>query len=1204
MLYENTRTVYDLVHNAAAEHGDRVFLQYEENGEVFRVTYNEFANECDAIAAWAREKRVEFGHKIKVGMLGISSHHYLAVLLGVMSGGDTGIPLDVQLDAEKLADCLNRSDVDVLFYDWDFHPITEEVKDDCPGVKEYVSLQHGRHVNCSDKILKAYAGRNMESDAKAEECAMILFTSGTTGRGKGVMLSNGNLMDNNFCTTDTDHPENEIYLNVLPIHHVFCLNGDVFTVMRYGGILCLNRDMKKLAEHILLFEPTVIRMVPLMAKTLYNRIAILSRQQPEVPIRKIKEQVLGRRLHKIISGGGYLAPELAANYQRLGIAIAQGYGMSECSPKISSPDWSRPDKIASVGHIVDRCEVRIVDGEIQVKSPSVMMGYYKEPDKTAEALTPDGWLCTGDLGHVDEEGFLYLTGRKKNLIILSNGENVAPEELENLFEDERLIAEILVYGADDTICAEVYPNFKYAEAANITDIEGTVAQIIKKHNEKLPTFKRIMRSSIRETPFAKTSSKKIIRSQYLEGMKQEKLAEQNFHMPETELQKQIYDCISGVLGHRRFGIDTELYEAGLDSLGSVLLLTDLYQILKISMTLDDLLQHASVRKLEMFALDGAGKNQVDYTVRPVYPLTNLQLYFAYVMRGNTTANLPFFYKLDARTDLRRLKFAVEQLFEVHPELKAIIQMAEGRYQIFRDDKRKIDIPVVRLSDEQWESTRKGLLYPYLYGEGENLYHIGIYQTDSANYFFFDIAHIMGDGMTMNVLFEDLNQLYAGKAVEPESYTFYEYILDEKDRDARGLRVQNEVYFQKLMNGFRVRKSILTRKECYGLEHGVDAVLKGRFASLNRRNVTAFCKKYGVSENVFFLTAYSLCIGIFSNEKDTVATSIHSGRTDSRWNRLAGPLFLTYFFRCTQTADQTVPELLKASGKQIMETMRCYISNLHADEMFFQYQGDILNIDTVGGYPAERQKVQLDSLPFHMQVFTDEHGYYYELRYWENRFDASQLGVFLEVMESLMDVMQEEQLVRRLKRHLPERLFPLHYTITVQELNRASGGQLVSAADGTERVKVYVLDENCRKKPFGAWGELYVMNKKPENSLDEITNPYGPGMLYQTGRIARILPDGSLDFLEQGGRIIMQEGLTGRHFHDLHRLETVLRQVPGVEEASAYVRYAEGNKLVLTAEVKGSMGQDADALKAYVEAQCGKAHVPGEIFCNGMSTLDL
>ena len=111
-------------------------------------------------------------------------------------------------------------------------------------------------------------------------------------------------------------------------------------------------------------------------------------------------------------------------------------------------------------------------------------------------------------------------------------------------------------------------------------------------------------------------------------------------------------------------------------------------------------------------------------------------------------------------------------------------------------------------------------------------------------------------------------------------------------------------------------------------------------------------------------------------------------------------------------------------------MRCYISNLHADEMFFQYQGDILNIDTVGGYPAERLRMQLDSLPFHLQVFTDAKGYYYELRYWENRFDTRQLHDFLTVMESLMDAMQEETLVRRLSRRLPDRLFPLHYTITV------------------------------------------------------------------------------------------------------------------------------------------------------------------------------
>ena len=793
---ENTKTIYDLVCSAGDSHGDHVFLRYEDNDVIYEVTYRQFVADCMAVAAWAQEKSRELGHPVRVGLLGGSGHHYLAVMLGVMASGSVIIPMDVQMDADSFCDCVSRSDEDVLFYDWDFRTLAEEAGSRCPALEECISLQHGRHVACSDNILKNYAGRPVENLAKPEECAMILFTSGTTGRGKGVMLSHGNLIDNVFCTTDTEHPENEIYLNVLPMHHVFCINGDVLIVIRYGSTLCLNRDMTKLAAHILLFEPTVMRMVPMMAKGLYNRIAIMSRQQPGKSLFQIKEEVLGKRLHKVVSGGGYLAPELAANYSRLGISIAQGYGMSECSPKISSPDWNRPDKVASVGKLVEGCQVRIVDEEIQVKSPSVMMGYYKEPDKTAEAITPDGWLCTGDIGHVDEEGFLYLTGRKKNLIILSNGENVAPEELENLFEDERLIEDILVYGEDDTICAEVYPNFKYAEAANIADIESTVTQIIKKHNEELPTFKRILRSSIREVPFAKTSSKKIIRSQYLEGKQKEEQEEKRFRMPENELQNQIYDCIAAVLGHRRFGIDTELYEAGLDSMGSVLLLTDLYNDLKISITLDELMSHASILKLEAVAKEKEGQGRTDYSWRTKYPLTGVQMFFAYVMRGNTTANLPFFYRLDPRVDLRLLKRSVEQVFELHPELKDVIQFDQetGAYMNFRDDWKEVNIPIHHLTDAQWEEEKNGLLRPYTYGPGEPLYHIALYQTETEKYFFMDVAHIMGDGMTMNVLFEDINALYAGKAAVPSEYTYYEYILDEKKRDEEGGREENIRYF--------------------------------------------------------------------------------------------------------------------------------------------------------------------------------------------------------------------------------------------------------------------------------------------------------------------------------------------------------------------------------------------------------------------------
>lgn len=1195
---ENTKTIYDLVCSAGDSHGDHVFLRYEDNDVIYEVTYRQFVADCMAVAAWAQEKSRELGHPVRVGLLGGSGHHYLAVMLGVMASGSVIIPMDVQMDADTFCDCVSRSDEDVLFYDWDFRTLAEEAGSRCPALEECISLQHGRHVACSDNILKNYAGRQVENLAKPEECAMILFTSGTTGRGKGVMLSHGNLIDNVFCTTDTEHPENEIYLNVLPMHHVFCINGDVLIVIRYGSTLCLNRDMTKLAAHILLFEPTVMRMVPMMAKGLYNRIAIMSRQQPGKSLFQIKEEVLGKRLHKVVSGGGYLAPELAANYSRLGISIAQGYGMSECSPKISSPDWNRPDKVASVGKLVEGCQVRIVDEEIQVKSPSVMMGYYKEPDKTAEAITEDGWLCTGDIGYLDEEGFLYLTGRKKNLIILSNGENVAPEQLENLFEDERLIEDILVFGEDDAICAEVYPNFKYAEAANISDIEGTVQEIIKKHNQKLPSYKRIMQCRIREVPFAKTSSKKIIRNQYFTKKKEEKEQEAQVRRPENELQEKLYTCVSNVLGHSRFGIDTELYEAGLDSMGSVLLLTDLYNDLKISITLDELMGHASILKLEAVAKEKEGQGRTDYSWRPKYPLTGVQMFFAYVMRGNTTANLPFFYRLDPRVDLRLLKRSVEQVFELHPELKDVIQFDQetGAYMNFRDDWKEVNIPIHHLTDAQWEEEKNGLLRPYTYGPGEPLYHIALYQTETEKYFFVDVAHIMGDGMTMNVLFEDINALYAGKAAVPSEYTYYEYILDEKKRDEEGGREENIRYFTEQMKDLKIRRSILTKKEHRGLDFGINAALRNRFEKINRKKLTAFCHENGVSENVVFLTAYNYCISLFSNEKDTVSTSIHSGRTDSRWNRLAGPLFRTYYFRYTENKEETVAEMLKRSGRQIMETMRCYMSNLHADEMFFQYQGDILNINTIGGYPAERQRIQLDSLPFHLQVFSDDKGYYYELRYWENRFDRQQLQVFMTAVECVAEAMMDEHFARRLKRCLPEELFPKHYFVEAGTINWEAGSRLITDVSAETMVKAYVLDENCRKKPFGGWGTLYIMDHKPADCVDQITNPYGPGVLYQTSCTARILPDGSIHMLEQGGRIIMTESLTGRHFLDLYRLEDTACQYPGVERAEAYVAYGAGNTMVLTLDVYGKNQLDTENLQKYLTERCEKPLIPAVIHC--------
>ena len=406
-----------------------------------------------------------------------------------------------------------------------------------------------------------------------------------------------------------------------------------------------------------------------------------------------------------------------------------------------------------------------------------------------------------------------------------------------------------------------------------------------------------------------------------------------------------------------------------------------------------------------------------------------------------------------------------------------------------------------------------------------------------------------------------------------------------------IRQKNEAYFADLMKGFKIRKSILARSDCHDLEQGEDGVLKEHFKGINRGRLLAFCRRNGISENVVFLTAFNYSIGLFSNEKDTVSTSIHSGRTDSRWNRLAGPLFLTYYFRCTRKPDESVKELLQTSGKQIMKTMGCYISNLHADEMFFQYQGDILNINKIGGWPVKREKIQLDALPFHLQVMWDEKGYYYELRYWKNRFDTQLLKLFMTVMEQIVAAMEEEGQAAGLKNRLSPDLFPLHYRVEAGKVNEAAGCELIPEVDEGEQIKAYVLDESCRKQPFGAWGKLYIMDHPTLGWSDKITNPYGLGMLYQTGREARIMPDGRLEFLEQGGRTVMREGLTGRRFLDLYKLEQALASSGGVTKAEAYVRYGEGNKLVLQADVWGVSEADTERLKTYVRERCGEALVP-------------
>ncbi|MBQ9437060.1 MAG: hypothetical protein IJU50_01890, partial [Lachnospiraceae bacterium] len=507
---------------------------------------------------------------------------------------------------------------------------------------------------------------------------------------------------------------------------------------------------------------------------------------------------------------------------------------------------------------------------------------------------------------------------------------------------------------------------------------------------------------------------------------------------------------------------------------------------------------------------------------------------------------------------------------------------------------KPDIPIIKLTDEEWKEKKGQILVPFTYTAEDKLYHISLYQTETAKYLLFDVAHIMGDGMTMNLLLEDVNRAYAGQPIEKETYTVYDYILDNKKREETGAAAKDFRYYDELLDGYKMARSVLNKKGKEDLEHEDKDVIRRRLDKLTKLKIQYFCRQQGVSENVLFYTAFNYCVGLFSDEKDVMTCSIHSGRTDGRWRRLAGPLFLTYLCRQTTLPHETSLALLKRMGRQIMDTMRCQVSVPREGEMFFQYQGDIIEIDQIGGLPAKRLHLQLDSLPFHMQVMSDNNGFYTELRFWKNRFDRDLLEEFLDCYEAVILAMEKETSARRLKTHIPENYIPKHIFMKAGYINKEAGAELLKGIDPEEEVRVYVLDDRYGKKPFGAWGELYL-GVKPENAVDEIDNPFREGTLYDTGLVARIMPNKELDFLEKSGRTVLTDGHSGRRYYELGALEEALKGMNQVDKTRAYMIFdGKVNEMKLAIDVETCQDSFINRIRNYTGEQCGKKMIPAVV----------
>ena len=512
------------------------------------LSYKESLARVQAVARWLHSKGIRKGDNVAV--TGKNSPEWAVAYLGTVFAGATIVPLDYQLKNEETDNLLNASHSKVLFVDEEKHGYYTENK---RNLSEIVSLKNGTGVY----IYSLDGPEAPIEEGEETDVAAILYTSGTTGTPKGVMLTHQNLVSDcyvaqgNLVILQTD-----VFYAILPIHHAYCMLAVFLESLSVGAEIVFGKKMvttvmlKELKEGkitMLLGVPLlfykllagILRGIKAKGKFVYGIMYVLMGFSGMIkkafgvnPGKKIFHAVLDKAslatIRICIAGGGPLAPSVFRKFNQLGIDFIQGYGLTETSPIINL-NPKEHYKETSVGKVLPLMDMKILDpdercvGEVILKGPMVMKGYYEMPEETAAAFTPDGYFKTGDLGYLDSEGYLYLTGRAKNTIVTEGGKNVYPEEIENefqLFYDD--IEQILIRGylidqkmKIEGIEALIYPNPELKNSAGTpfseAEIKARMAAIIAEVNQRLLPYQRINKIAILDKPMEMTTTKKIKR---------------------------------------------------------------------------------------------------------------------------------------------------------------------------------------------------------------------------------------------------------------------------------------------------------------------------------------------------------------------------------------------------------------------------------------------------------------------------------------------------------------------------------------------------------------------------------------------------------------------------------------------------------------------------------------------------------------------
>lgn len=549
---ENLRHI---VYRNDEEYGEKTLYWYKEDKEDFHeYSYHRMRVEVDAIGtAFAELGVMDAG----IAITGDVHPRYFATYYAATTGGGYAVPIDRDIHPDQTVNFIIRAEAKVVVYTRNQNKKIAEIADLLPDVKYFIPIQPEENFRFSDKVktideiielgqASLEKGNRIFVDHKIDMSKMsaLLFTSGTTGTAKGVMLSHKNLTAAaNASVLSMSYDMNNTFVSILPPHHSYEITCGEMAIQMLGAEILINDSLKHIMKNFAWYKPNALMLVPLIVETMHKKI------WDEVKKRKMEKKLkfamglsnfllffgidmrqklfaqvtgaFGGNLKSIVCGGAPLSPQIIKDFYAFGITVLEGYGITECAPLVAV---NSPGKVKfhSVGQPVKGCRVRIdkqdesdETGEICVKGDNVMMGYFKDPEATKEAFTEDGWFKTGDIGYIDKDGYIFITGRKKNVIILSNGKNVFPEELEEHIAPVPEILEAVVTvretNGEPVLTAICVPNPDLVTETDDERVYAIMKSKIDEINKTLPSYKKMLRVEVRREPFERNTAKKIMR---------------------------------------------------------------------------------------------------------------------------------------------------------------------------------------------------------------------------------------------------------------------------------------------------------------------------------------------------------------------------------------------------------------------------------------------------------------------------------------------------------------------------------------------------------------------------------------------------------------------------------------------------------------------------------------------------------------------